>query len=157
MTHFHIPKTCLPAAAVALMSALALTAGCGQRPAEPTLTPSEQVLKQLDAFKTALLASDLDTVMSLLSENYEGPSDDETKDRIGKQETREMFERMFLDGGFSEMDLSEALIEIEEDVAFAFPISMILPDETVFSCEMVYKKEGETWMLEQMMPAEAVY
>ena len=83
-------------------------------------TDEESITGQLETWKTSLESQDLDRIMAVYSTDYKG------RRGAGKEELRERMERI-IDGGYlldREINLTEAVINVDGETAVAGPIEM---------------------------------
>ncbi len=122
---------------------VAVAAGCATGAKKPTDT--ELIQGTVDAFKTALLAKDLDKVMPMISENFNDPE-------IGNKAGMRDFLQRAIDAGYlndAEMDFKSAQIKIEGDTATDYPVTVSSSSGSA-TIGFTLKKEKAGWLITQM-------
>ncbi|HPO12936.1 MAG TPA: hypothetical protein PLI09_05790 [Candidatus Hydrogenedentes bacterium] len=121
---------------VVVLGVVALMAGCA------TVKPEEQVAKQVDAFKAAMLAKDIDGLTTLFSDAFEHY---EWGDKAGAKDFMSQAKEMgYMDG--LTIDTAKAEKKIEGNKASVYPIEVSgsFGSATV---ELIFTKEKEGWKI----------
>lgn len=108
-------KATVKMALVAVL-AVVIAGGCAGTAKGPS--DAELVQQQIENFKTALLAKDVDKVLACVSETFYHP---EVGDKAGARDIMQQG----IDSGFTEggqVDLANMQVKIEKDTATAYPI-----------------------------------
>lgn len=124
---------------IVALGMMVLTAGCAT---SGKMSPEEAISAKLDAFKTALLAKNIDGIMALFSEKFEHY---EWNDKAGAKDfLSQAIDMGYLDG--AEVDLSKKEIKLEGDTATVYPIEISGSFGSV-TVELVFTNEGGNWMV----------
>ena len=96
--------------------AVVVAGGCASTPKGPT--DLELVMRQIENFKMALLAKDIDKVLASVSETFYHP---EVGDKAAARDImKQGIDSGFTDGGL--VDLTNMQVKIEKETATAYPI-----------------------------------
>ena len=131
-----------------------LQPGCGKTESKATPAEIEKLVwAHMEAFKEAVLAADVDAFFALVSERFTAP-DDEAMDKAA---FRESVEQDIEDGRtVADVDLSEAVVQVQENVAVVYPVTMLFSDSEMATGELVFEKEEAGWLIVEMNFGETV-
>lgn len=125
---------------VALAIVVSLASGCATLGKK---SPEEMVRMQLESWREALLAHDVDQLMTYYSEDF-------TSDQSGSKEDVREFIQGAIDAGYidnAEVILENTVITVEGDQAVATPIELRGPmDGVAIKLEFVHEEDG--WLID---------
>lgn len=122
---------------------IALVCGCATAPKGPT--DAEMIQAQVEGFKAALLALDIDKLMATISEDFYHP---EVGDKASaKNYLQDAMDSGYLDDG--EVDLDAAETAIEDDTATVYPIELSAPVGAV-TIGLTLNKETGGWFISEI-------
>ena len=133
----------------ALIAVVVVTVACGCAGMKKGPTDLELVQLQVQNFKTALLAKDVEKVFACVSDNFYHP---EAGDKAAAKELI----KQGIDSGYTEdgqMDLTKMEIKIDKDTATAYPITASARPGSV-TAGLTLKKEkskaGVAWLITEI-------
>lgn len=119
---------------LAIALTVVVAAGCASTPKGPS--DMDLVKLQIDNFKAAVLAKDVDKVLTCVSDNFYHPE-------VGDKAAVRDFLKMGIDSGYTEggqLDLTNMQIKVENDTATAYPIIASAAPGSV-TVGLTFKKE----------------
>lgn len=119
-----------------VLGVIALMAGCA------TVKPEEQVAKQMEIFKAAMLAQDIDGLTALFSDAFEHY---EWGDKAGAKDFMSQAKEMgYMDG--LTVDTAKAEKKIEGNKASVYPIEVSGSFGST-TLELIFTKEKDGWKI----------
>ena len=133
----------------ALVAVVVVAVACGCAGMKKGPTDLELVKLQIENFKVALLAKDVEKVFASVSDNFYHP---EAGDKAGAKELI----KQGIDSGYTEdgqLDLTKMEVKIDKDVATAYPIIASAKPGSV-TVGLTLKKEktktGVAWLITEI-------
>jgi ketosteroid isomerase-like protein len=122
------------------LCAVAVIAGCAT--SGGGMSAQDQIMKEVNAWKTAMLAKDIDGIMAPFSGSFEHY---EWQDKAGAKDfISQSIDMGYLDG--IEITTDAAEVKVEGDVATVYPVDVTGSFGTV-TIEFTFKKEADGWKI----------
>lgn len=125
---------------VALAVVLGVASGCATMGKK---SPEEMVRMQLETWREALVAKDIDQLMTVYSENF-------TSDQGGSKTELRDFLQGAIDAGYldnAEVNLDNTVVTVEGDQAIATPIELRSPMGGM-ALKLEFVKEDGVWLID---------